>query len=100
MSICCLQVFVFRRFSKGFNLRVLSGIQPSGRLHIGNYFGAMRQHIQMQQGNDCFFFIADYHALTSNPKPKDVGDFTLDVAMSYLAMGLDPEKTIFWRRSE
>jgi tryptophanyl-tRNA synthetase len=60
----------------------------------------MRQHIQMQQGNDCFFFIADYHALTSNPSPKDVGEFTLDVAMSYLAMGLDPEKTIFWRQSD
>jgi tryptophanyl-tRNA synthetase len=60
----------------------------------------MRQHIQMQVGNDCFFFIADYHALTSNPRPKDVGEFTLDVAMSYLAMGLDPEKTIFWRQSD
>jgi len=81
-------------------LRVLSGIQPSGRLHIGNYFGAMRQHIQMQRENDCFFFIADYHALTSNPKPDDVSNFTMDVAMSYLAMGLDPEKTIFWRQSD
>jgi tryptophanyl-tRNA synthetase len=81
-------------------MRVLSGIQPSGRLHIGNYFGAMRQHIQMQQDNDCFFFIADYHALTSNPAPGEVADFTLDVAMSYLAMGLDPERTIFWRQSD
>jgi tryptophanyl-tRNA synthetase len=60
----------------------------------------MRQHIQMQQDNECFFFIADYHALTSNPSPKDVADFTLDVAMSYLAMGLDPDKTIFWRQSD
>lgn len=60
----------------------------------------MRQHIQMQVENDCFFFIADYHALTSNPAPKEVADFTLDVAMSYLAMGLDPEKTIFWRQSD
>jgi tryptophanyl-tRNA synthetase len=81
-------------------LRVLSGIQPSGRLHIGNYFGAMRQHIQMQQGNDCFFFIADYHALTSNPSPKDVSEFTLSVAMDYIALGLDTEKTIFWRQSD
>jgi tryptophanyl-tRNA synthetase len=81
-------------------LRVLSGIQPSGRLHIGNYFGAMRQHIQMQKGNDCFFFIADYHALTSNPAPKDVGTFTLDVAMDYMALGLDTEKTVFWRQSD
>jgi tryptophanyl-tRNA synthetase len=81
-------------------LRVFSGIQPSGRLHIGNYFGAMRQHIQMQQGNDCFFFIADYHALTSNPAPKDVSEFTLSVAMDYIALGLDTEKTIFWRQSD
>jgi len=81
-------------------LKVLSGIQPSGRLHIGNYFGAMRQHIKMQAENDCFYFIADYHALTSSPAPKDLADFTLDVAMSYLAMGLDPEKTVFWRQSD
>ena len=81
-------------------MRVFSGIQPSGRLHIGNYFGAMRQHIQMQQGNDCFFFIADYHALTSNPAPKDVSEFTLSVAMDYIALGLDTEKTIFWRQSD
>jgi len=81
-------------------LRVLSGIQPSGRLHIGNYFGAMRQHIQMQQGNECFFFIADYHALTSNPSPKEVEQFTLDVAMDYISLGLDTEKTVFWRQSD
>ncbi len=81
-------------------MRVLSGIQPSGWLHIGNYFGAMRQHIQMQRENECFFFIADYHALTSNPSPKEVANFTLDVAMSYLAVGLDPEKTVFWRQSD
>jgi len=81
-------------------LRVLSGIQPSGRLHIGNYFGAIRQHIQMQKDNDCFFFIADYHALTSNPSPKDVATFTLDVAMDYMALGLDMDKTVFWRQSD
>jgi len=60
----------------------------------------MRQHIKMQAENDCFYFIADYHALTSSPAPKDLADFTLDVAMSYLAMGLDPEKTVFWRQSD
>ncbi len=81
-------------------MRVLSGIQPSGRLHIGNYFGAIRQHIQMQKDNDCFFFIADYHALTSNPSPKDVATFTLDVAMDYMALGLDMDKTVFWRQSD
>jgi len=81
-------------------LRVLSGIQPSGRLHIGNYFGAMRQHLQLQAEHDCFYFIADFHALTSNPDPADVARYTLDVAMDYLAMGLDTEKTIFWRQSD
>jgi len=81
-------------------LRVLSGIQPSGRLHIGNYFGAMRQHIKLQEGNDCFFFIADYHALTSNPSPKEIAVYTLDVVMDYVALGLDTDKTVFWRQSD
>ncbi len=81
-------------------MRVLSGIQPSGRLHIGNFFGAMRQHLQLQVEHDCFYFIADYHALTSNPAPDDVAGHTLDVAMDYIALGLDTEKTIFWRQSD
>jgi tryptophanyl-tRNA synthetase len=81
-------------------LRVLSGIQPSGRLHIGNFFGAMRQHLQLQAEHNCFYFIADYHALTSNPAPDDVAGHTLDVAMDYIALGLDTEKTIFWRQSD
>lgn len=81
-------------------MRVLSGIQPSGRLHIGNFFGAMRQHLQFQAEHNCFYFIADYHALTSNPAPDDVAGHTLDVAMDYIALGLDTEKTIFWRQSD
>ncbi|MHC4160117.1 MAG: tryptophan--tRNA ligase, partial [Planctomycetota bacterium] len=64
-------------------MRALSGIQPSGRLHIGNYFGAMRQHLQLQTEHDCFYFIADYHALTSNPTPADVAQFALDVTIDY-----------------
>ena len=81
-------------------MRVLSGIQPSGRLHIGNFFGAMRQHLQLQAEHNCFYFIADYHALTSNPVPDDVTIHTLDVAMDYIALGLDTEKTVFWRQSD
>jgi tryptophanyl-tRNA synthetase len=81
-------------------LRVLSGIQPSGRLHIGNYFGAMRQHLQLQAEHDCFYFIADYHALTSNPSSAEIARYTLDVTMDYLALGLDVEKTVFWRQSD
>ncbi|MFA5252184.1 MAG: tryptophan--tRNA ligase [Phycisphaerae bacterium] len=81
-------------------MRVLSGIQPSGRLHIGNFFGAMRQHLKLQSEHDCFYFIADYHALTSNPKPADIAQHSFDVTMDYLALGLDTKKTIFWRQSD
>jgi tryptophanyl-tRNA synthetase len=81
-------------------LRVLSGIQPSGRLHIGNYFGAMRQHLQLQAEHEAFYFIADYHALTSNPSPQDLARHTLDVAMDYMALGLDTTKTVFWCQSD
>ena len=81
-------------------MRVLSGIQPSGKLHIGNYYGAMRQHLHLQAEHNCFFFIADYHALTSNPSPEDVAGHSLDVAMDYIALGLDTDKTVFWRQSD
>jgi tryptophanyl-tRNA synthetase len=81
-------------------LRVLSGIQPTGKLHIGNFFGAMRQHLQLQAENDGFYFIADYHALTTSPEPQQYKEHTLDVAKDYLALGLDPEKTVFWRQSD
>jgi len=81
-------------------LRILSGIQPSGKLHIGNFFGAMRQHLQLQAEHDCFYFIADFHALTSNPTPAEVAGHTIDVAMDYIALGLDTEKTVFWRQSD
>ena len=81
-------------------MRVLSGIQPSGRLHIGNYFGAMRQHLRMQAEHECFYFIADYHALTSGPSPQAVAEYTLAVAMDYMALGLDTDKTVFWRQSD
>jgi tryptophanyl-tRNA synthetase len=81
-------------------LRILSGIQPSGKLHIGNYFGAMRQHLQLQAENEGFYFIADYHALTNSPDPKQLGQYVLDVTMDYIALGLDTEKTVFWRQSD
>ncbi|MHC4122585.1 MAG: tryptophan--tRNA ligase [Planctomycetota bacterium] len=81
-------------------MRVLSGIQPSGRAHIGNYFGAMRQHLSLQKEHEGFYFIADYHALTSNPLPDDMTRHVLDVTMDYIALGLDTEKTVFWRQSD
>ncbi len=81
-------------------MRILSGIQPSGILHIGNYFGAMKQHLELQKNNECFYFIADFHALTSNPSPEQIAQHTLDVAIDYLALGLDTDKIIFWKQSD
>ncbi len=80
--------------------RILSGIQPSGRLHIGNYFGAMRQHLALQHDNESFYFIAEYHALTSNPDPAQLTEFVYGVTADYLALGLDPQKAVFWRQSD
>ena len=79
----------------------LSGIQPSGLLHIGNYFGAIRQHIHLQeQPGDSFYFIADYHALTSSRDPEALRNYVLETAVSYLALGLDPNKASLFRQSD
>jgi tryptophanyl-tRNA synthetase len=69
-------------------------------LHIGNYFGAIRQHLELQADNEAFYFIADYHALTSSPEPDDLKKHSLGVAMDYIALGLDTERTVFWRQSD
>lgn len=79
---------------------ILSGIQPSGKLHIGNYFGAMRQHIQMQEEGDAFYFLANYHSLTSVSDGEKLNQFTRDVVLDYLALGLDPEKCTFFAQSD
>jgi len=82
-------------------MRVLSGIQPSGRLHVGNYFGAIRQHLRLQhEGHECFYFIANYHALTSMQDKALLEALSLHVATAYLAMGLDPEKSVFFAQSD
>src|SRR5438309_753357 len=80
--------------------RILSGVQPSGKLHLGNYFGAVKQHIALQDEGNCFYFIADYHALTTIKDPKTLADNTRDVALDYLALGLDPDRAIFFRQSD
>jgi tryptophanyl-tRNA synthetase len=80
--------------------RILSGVQPSGKLHLGNYFGAIRQHIALQEEGDCFFFIADYHALTTIQDPARLADHVRGVALDYLALGLDPDKAAFFRQSD
>lgn len=81
-------------------MRILSGIQPSGKLHIGNYFGMMRPALELAEQGDAFYFIADYHALTSVRDPKEMRQNVLDVALDFLACGLDPAKTVFYRQSD
>lgn len=81
-------------------MRILSGIQPSGRLHLGNYFGALKQHIEMQEHHDCFYFIANYHALTTVQDPRMLHEYTRGVALDYLALGLDPNRVTFFRQSD
>src|SRR6516165_219222 len=80
--------------------RVLSGVQSSGKLHIGNYFGAVKQHIALQDEGQCFYFIADYHALTTIQDAPTLRDRTLDAALDYLALGLDPRRAVFFRQSD
>jgi tryptophanyl-tRNA synthetase len=81
-------------------MRVLSGIQPSGKLHLGNYFGAIKQHIELQEKNDCYYFIADYHALTTVRDGDQLRKNIHDAAADYLALGLDPDKTVFFKQSD
>jgi tryptophanyl-tRNA synthetase len=81
-------------------VRTLTGIQPSGTLHIGNYFGAMRPAIDAQARGECFYFIADYHSMTSLFDPAERRRNTLGVALDWLACGLDPKHSVFWRQSD
>jgi len=80
--------------------RILSGVQPSGKLHLGNYFGALRQHVALQDEGDAFYFIADYHALTSIQDRATLAGRVSDVALDYLALGLDPDRATFFRQSD
>lgn len=100
--------------------RILSGVQPSGKLHLGNYFGAIKQHIERQDSGECLYFIADYHALTSLKEAEEkekghaaknkgvvarsaaqiLSENVRDVALDYLALGLDPAKASFFRQSD
>ncbi|MCX8123468.1 MAG: tryptophan--tRNA ligase [Spirochaetes bacterium] len=80
--------------------RILSGIQPSGTLHIGNYFAMMKPMIELQYSNDLFCFIVNYHALTSIHNPKELAENTINAAMDFIALGLDPDKAHFWVQSD
>lgn len=80
-------------------MRILSGIQPTGQLHIGNYLGAIKQWIELQKENECIFFIADLHSLTIPYNPAEFQKSVYEVATAYLAAGVDPEKSIFFVQS-
>ncbi len=79
---------------------LLSGVKPTGRPHIGNYFGAMKQFVELQDQYESLIFIADLHALTTARDAKQLKQDTLDLAIDYLAIGLDPEKVIFYKQSD
>ena len=79
---------------------VLSGIRPTGQLHLGNYFGAVKNFIKLQDIYNCYFFIADYHSLTTHPHPDDLHGKVKQILVEYLAAGLDPEKSTLYVQSD
>ncbi len=79
---------------------VLSGIRPTGNLHLGNYFGALRNFVEMQHEYNCYFFIADLHSLTTHPTPQNIQGNVKSVLAQYLAAGLDPEKATIYVQSD
>lgn len=79
---------------------VLSGIRPTGNLHMGNYFGAVRNFVKMQDQHKCYFFIADWHSLTTHPTPVDLHGNVKNVLAEYLACGLDPDKAVLYVQSD
>ncbi|HNW90998.1 MAG TPA: tryptophan--tRNA ligase, partial [Bacteroidales bacterium] len=79
---------------------VVSGIRPTGNLHLGNYLGALQNFVKMQYENNCYFFIADYHSLTTHPTPADLHGNVRNVLVEYLACGLDPEKATLYIQSD
>jgi tryptophanyl-tRNA synthetase len=80
-------------------MRILTGLQPSGKLHVGNYFGAMEPAVRLQNQGEAFYFIADYHAMTSTRDPAALRDNVRELAIDFLACGLDPQRAVFFRQS-
>lgn len=79
---------------------VLSGIRPTGHLHLGNYYGAVRSFVEMQEKYQCYFFIADWHSLTTHPTPEDIQQSARNILAEYLACGIDPEKATIYIQSD
>ena len=80
-------------------MRILTGLQPSGKLHVGNYFGAIEPAVRLQEMGEAFYFIADYHAMTSSQDPAALRDNVRELAVDFLACGLDPQRAVFFRQS-
>ena len=80
-------------------MRILTGLQPSGKLHVGNYFGAMQPAVRLQDEGEAFYFIADYHAMTSTQDPAALRENVRELAIDFLACGLDPKRAVFFRQS-
>ncbi len=80
--------------------RILSGVKPTGKAHIGNYLGAMKNHVNMQGDHENFIFIADLHSLTTVKNKAELQELIIDLALDYLALGIDPNKTVFFRQSD
>ena len=80
-------------------MRILTGLQPSGKLHVGNYFGAMEPAVRLQDEGEAFYFIADYHAMTSSQDPVALRENVRELAIDFLACGLDPQRAVFFRQS-
>ena len=80
--------------------RILSGVKPTGKAHLGNYLGAMKNHVTMQNEYESFIFIADLHSLTTVKNAKELRELIIDLALDYLALGLDPERSVFFRQSD
>lgn len=80
-------------------MRILTGLQPSGKLHVGNYFGAIEPAVRLQDQGEAFYFIADYHAMTSSQDPAALRENVRELAVDFLACGLDPERAVFFRQS-
>src|SRR6516225_7533587 len=98
ISFSCFPDFSIRCYVPA--MRILSGIQPSGALHLGNYFGMMKPAIELQEKGEAFYFIADYHSMTSLFDAAERRQNTRDVALDFLACGLDPKKSVFFKQSD
>ena len=80
-------------------MRIITGLQPSGKLHVGNYFGAMEPAVRMQESGESFYFLADYHAMSTVHDANTLRENCSNLATDFLAVGLDPEKCVFFRQS-